>query len=189
MRAELRTERLRLRQLTLADAQRISEFTSEPEVARNTSRIPLPNPPVAVEGWMMTLFARQPLGLDHVRAIDAEGEGLVGLIGAHGELGWGGSGAIEIGYWIGKPHWGRGYATEALRAFVFEATELGAIEAGHFADNPASGRVLEKAGFAYTGDISPIFSLARGEQVPCRRMRFDATLWALKSPEAALVFA
>jgi RimJ/RimL family protein N-acetyltransferase len=188
MRAELRTERLRLRELGLADAQRISEFTSEPEVARNTSRIPLPNPPVAVEGWMITLFARAPLGLDHVRAIEADGE-LVGLIGAHGELGWGGGGAIEIGYWIGKPYWGRGYATEALRAFVFEATELGALEAGHFADNPASGRVLERAGFVYTGETSPIFSLARGEQVPCRRMRFDATLWALKSPEAALVFA
>ncbi len=188
MRAELRTERLRLRELDLADAQRISEFTSEPEVARNTSRIPLPNPPVAVEGWMITLFARAPLGLDHVRAIEADGE-LVGLIGAHGELGWGGAGATEIGYWIGKPYWGRGYATEALRAFVFEATELGALEAGHFADNPASGRVLEKAGFVYTGETSPIFSLARGEQVPCRRMRFDATLWALKSPQEALAHA
>lgn len=178
MRAEISTERLRLRPLQMADAAAISAYTSDPAVSRMTSRIPLPNPLVAVEGWLLTLFARQPLGLDHVRGIELEGEGLVGVIGAHGDLGWGAERAIEIGYWIGRPFWGRGYATEALRAFADEARTLGPLEAGHFVDNPASGRVLEKGGFAYTGEVSPLFSLARGEAVDTRRMRFEPALWA-----------
>jgi RimJ/RimL family protein N-acetyltransferase len=188
LRAEISTQRLRLRPLTMADAARISEFTSDPGVSRMTSRIPLPNPLIAVEGWMMTMFARQPLGLDHVRAIDAGGDGLVGMIGAHGELGWSASRGIEIGYWVGRPFWGRGFATEALRAFADAAQILGPLEAGHFIDNPASGRVLEKGGFAYTGEVSPLFSLARGAQVDTRRMRFDPALWAARA-QAALVEA
>ena len=57
---------------------------------------------------------------------------------------------------------------------VAAASKLGQLEAGHFADNPASGRVLSKAGFAYTGEVKSMFSLGRGESVPCKRMRFVA---------------
>lgn len=56
----------------------------------------------------------------------------------------------EVGYWLGREHWGRGHMTRALRAataWAFERYDLVRIEAGVFASNPASGRVLEKAGF------------------------------------------
>ena len=68
--------------------------------------------------------------------------GSVGL-GRHGD-------DIELGYWIARSHWGQGYATEAARAVLGLAEALGhrRIFAGHFADNPASGRVLAKAGFS-----------------------------------------
>jgi RimJ/RimL family protein N-acetyltransferase len=58
-----------------------------------------------------------------------------------------------------------------VRGFVAAASSLGVLEAGHFIDNPASGRVLLKADFAYTGETTPMFSLGRGECIACKRMR------------------
>lgn len=167
VRGDISTERLRLRPLAMGDAPLISRFTSDPAVSRNLAMVPSPNPVFAVEGWIMTLAARAPLGGDHVRAIELKGEGLIGVIGAHAR-----GGAVEIGYWLGQPFWGRGYATEALQAWVGAVVLLGALEAGHFIDNPASGRVLEKAGFAYSGETRAMFSLARGQSVACRRMAY-----------------
>jgi RimJ/RimL family protein N-acetyltransferase len=63
------------------------------------------------------------------------------------------------------PFWGQGYASEAVAALAEFAADLGRgpVVASHFADNPASGRVLAKNGFAYTGESAMRFSLARGE--------------------------
>ena len=101
-------------------------------------------------------------------AAELAGEGLVGVIGAHAGEG----GAFEVGYWFGRPYWGRGLASETLNAFLREAQGLGPLEAGHFVDNPASGRVFEKGGFAYTGETETLYSLGRGARVACRRMRY-----------------
>ena len=60
----------------------------------------------------------------------------------------------EIGYWLGEACWGRGIATEALRAvtdWAFATTDLVRIQAGVFEWNPASARVLEKAGYLLEG--------------------------------------
>ncbi|MDX2275155.1 MAG: GNAT family N-acetyltransferase [Hyphomonadaceae bacterium] len=159
---EIETDRLKLRRLCVADGARISQWTSDPAVARMTCRIPLPHPVVAAEGFVLITRARR----DHVFAVDLRDEGLIGVIGAHPTA----TGAHEIGYWFGRPFWGQGYASEALSAFLSEAEDLGALEAGHFVDNPASGRVLEKAGFAYTGEQALKFSMARGQSAPSRRM-------------------
>jgi RimJ/RimL family protein N-acetyltransferase len=101
------------------------------------------------------------------------------LVGACG-LGRRPSGAIELGYWIARSHWGRGFATEAGRALVEIARALGlpAIEGSHFLDNPASGRVLEKLGFTARGIVAPRFSCARGAEYPARLMqlRLDAAV-------------
>ena len=85
------------------------------------------------------------------------------------------SGAVELGYWIARDHWGRGLATEASRALVDIARMLGLkmLEGAHFTDNPASGRVLEKLGFEASGIIAPRFSCARGHDYPSRLMRLD----------------
>jgi RimJ/RimL family protein N-acetyltransferase len=165
---KIETDRLTIRRLRLSDAARVSAFTCDPGVVHMTGRIPLQNPEVAAEGWILILLARAPLGKEHVFAVELEGEGLIGCIGAHAQE----SGAFEFGYWFGRPYWGKGYASEAARAVAAEAQELGPLEAGHFVDNPASGRVLEKAGFVYTGDIVPTYSLGRGVKVPSRRMRY-----------------
>ena len=89
----------------------------------------------------------------------APGE-LVGCVG----LAAGSAGAApELGYWIARDHWGRGFASEAVRALLKLARVLGhrQIEARHFVDNPASGRVLVKAGFSPTGELRPSFSAGR----------------------------
>jgi RimJ/RimL family protein N-acetyltransferase len=186
----LETERLILRRLRLADADRVSMFTSDPGVAHMTSSVPSPNPPIAAEGWIQILKSRAPLGEEHVFGIEARGQGLIGVIGAHKkQKGQDGRSLFEIGYWLGRPFWGRGYASEAARAFTAEARALGALEAAHFVDNPASGRVLEKAGFAYTGQVDDRFSLARGGKVLTRWMKdAGAAVQKRAEPHAAECF-
>ena len=78
-----------------------------------------------------------------------------------------------MGYWISRPHWGRGLATEACRALIEIARALGlpSLEGSHFVDNPASARVLEKLGFEPVGIVAPRMSCARGMEVPARLMR------------------
>jgi RimJ/RimL family protein N-acetyltransferase len=96
------------------------------------------------------------------------------LVGACG-LGRRASGAIELGYWIGRAHWGRGIATEACTALIemARALRLPSLEASHFVDNPPSGRVLDKLGFRPTGLVAPRLCCARGEQVPAKLYRLQ----------------
>lgn len=168
---EIETKRLKLRRLRMSDAQRIARFCDDPGVGRNLAMTPLPYPPSAAEGWILITHARAPSGRDFVYAVELPGEGLIGVIGAHKR----GVDGYEMGYWFGRPFWGQGFGTEAASAFTAEACKLGALRAGHFIDNPASGRVLTKAGFSYTGETEPMFSLARGEHVGCRRMLYAPT--------------
>jgi RimJ/RimL family protein N-acetyltransferase len=79
------------------------------------------------------------------------------------------NGAAELGYWIARPFWGQGLATEAARAVINAARALGhqRITAGHFIDNPASGRVLRKLGFRATGKVEQRQSRGRGVAAPC----------------------
>lgn len=179
---EIETKRLKLRKLRMSDAPAITRYLSDPGVGRNLGMTPQPYLLVAAEGWIMINAAREPRGRDFVFAIERTGDGLVGVMGAHRKEG----DAVEVGYWIGRAYWGQGFATEALDAFVAEARKLGALEAGHFVDNPASGRVLTKAGFAYTGVVEPHFSMSRGENAPCKRMRYAPEAAARIHREAAL---
>lgn len=167
----LRTERLTLRPLELSDAARFSKLSSDPGVARMTCGIPSPNPPIAAEGWILLRQARAGLGHEHSFAIDLAGHGLIGAMGVSRRAGAAGAG-WEIGYWLGRAYWGQGFATEAGRALIADlrARRMTPIFAAHFADNPASGRVLQKLGFTPTGDIRPGFSLARGVTAPMREV-------------------
>jgi RimJ/RimL family protein N-acetyltransferase len=99
-------------------------------------------------------------------------DGPPNLVGSCG-LGRRPSGAVEMGYWIARAFWGRGYATEASRALIDIARTLGftQLEGSHFIDNPASGRVLEKLGFQPLGITAPRLSCARGTEAQARLMR------------------
>ena len=85
------------------------------------------------------------------------------------------SGLVELGYWIARPFWGRGYATEAATAVVDIARtlRLPRLVGSHFIDNPASGRVLEKLGFEPTGVTAPRASLGRGTEAMARMLTLE----------------
>ena len=75
----------------------------------------------------------------------------------------------ELDYWIARPCWGLGFATEAGQAVVGMAKDglRMKLRSGHFPDNPASGRVLEKLGFHPTGEVEKRWSAVRGQEVDC----------------------
>jgi RimJ/RimL family protein N-acetyltransferase len=162
------TARLRLREPRVDDAARIAEFASDVDVARMTTSIPHPFKQAYAEDFLRRMEARDR-ACEAVFAIEHPQDGLVGVIGFHPKE----QPLPEVGYWSGKPHWGQGYATEAAAAAMGWAGEgwgKRVVVSGHFADNPASGRVLEKAGFLYTGVIEPRHSMARGEEAATRMM-------------------
>ena len=100
-----------------------------------------------------------------------KGAPIVGTVGLHEE-----QDGLELGYWIARDYWGRGFATEAARGALEIARALGRerVLAGHYVDNPASGRVLRKLGFRETGEIRPTFCRARGgDLVLTRRYALD----------------
>lgn len=91
---------------------------------------------------------------------DDAGAPIIGMIGFEQLDGEG----EELGYWIARAWQGRGFATEAVRGVIeiAQALRIESLEAGHFIDNPASGKVLRKAGFQETGQISQTSSTGRG---------------------------
>ena len=109
------------------------------------------------------------------------------LIGSCG-LGRRPSGAVEMGYWIARTSWSRGFATEACTALlgIARALRLEEVEASHFIDNPASARVLDKLGFVSTGLIAPRMSCARGVEMPARLMRLRLDVQEIDGEAEAL---
>lgn len=162
-----RTERLLLRPGWREDAPALFRAIGTEAVVRNLASPPWPYLPEHAEAYLAT--ERKPSEASAL--IFLRGPGSPELIGA---IGFGGrpAGEAELGYWIAAPHWGRGYATEAGRAVIAAARgslRMRRLVAGHFLDNPASGRVLEKLGFRPTGAIVSHYSAGRGEPVPSRR--------------------
>ena len=149
----LTTERLLLRAFTLADAPDLQRLLNTREVALNTLRIPFPYPDGEAERWISTHDEAFQRGDMTFAITTAEDQGLVGAIGLHSKPD---HDRAEIGYWIGLPFWGKGFATEAASAVLrhaFETLSLHRIYAMHFTRNPASGRVLQKIGMRHEGSL------------------------------------
>ena len=148
----LKTPRLLLRAAEPIDTPEIRRLAGAREVAATTLNIPHPYPEGAAESWIAHQARGWEDGTDTGFAIfEREGESLVGGIGLHLVPG---HRRGEMGYWIAVPYWNRGYCTEAaaeLLRFGFEELALHRIHASHFANNPASGRVMEKIGMGHEG--------------------------------------
>ncbi len=146
----LETSRLRLRRFTLTDAADVQHLADDPDVASTTSRMPHPYENGMAESWISTHEARYRAGEEAVFAVARKDNGsLIGAIRLKLVLD---QARAEMGYWIGKSYWGRGYATEAAWAVIqygFEQLDLIAIGAHHMSRNPASGRVMQKIGMAH----------------------------------------
>ncbi len=149
----INTPRLRLRGLTLDDAPTIQRLAGRREVAEMTRSIPHPLTLTQAREWLTKMLADMA---EHKTAVfgvvlESTGEliGTIGLVNIDQE-----HCCAEMGFWIGMEWWGQGYATEAARAVVrygFEGLGLNRIHAHHMTKNPASGRVLEKAGLQREG--------------------------------------
>ena len=149
------TERLILRPFAPSDAADVQRLAGDPAVADTTLHIPHPYPDGAAESWINTHQERWESGLGVICAITLRGAGeLVGAINVLGVSKQNSHG--EMGYWIGTPYWNQGYCTEAARAlirFSFDTLGLHRVFAHHLGRNPASGRVMAKAGMRYEGTL------------------------------------
>lgn len=167
----LETERLVLRAPRLEDAKAVVALASDRRVAENTARIPHPYRVSEALEWITSVTAEEGKQTFLITLAGAP-------IGACG-IDLREASTPELGYWIGAPHWGQGYATEAARAVIDHAfTDLGheALQAGARVSNPASRRVLEKCGFQWTG-VGLYWIRAMNSSVPCDRFRLDRGIW------------
>jgi len=172
----LETERLVLRAPRLEDVKAVALQANDRRIAENTARIPHPYRLTDADDFIATAN----LGTETVFLITLRNGAVIGACGftqvdRH---------PPEIGYWLGVKHWGKGYATEAVRALIDHIfTDLGdeAIQAAARVTNPASRRVLEKCGFQWSGaGLLRIRAIA--SSAPIDRFRLDRGLWAsLKS--------
>lgn len=175
---------LTLRPLKLSDAARFAKFGSDIDIARMTGSFPRHFPLISAEFRIMYMTSLKRRGLSFNYAITETGEdeiiGVMDLFRASQDD------IFEIGYWIAKPFWGNGYATNAGQMVIKAAqNHLGVtrLKAGVFADNPASLRVLEKLGFERHGPIEPYFSMARLEKAPSISLQLELNVTAQRPVE------
>lgn len=147
----LETERLVLRPFRLADAGRVRELAGDRAIYETTLNVPHPYEEGMAERWIASHAHEFFQGRGMTWAVTQKDGELVGAIGLAAEPR---HGRAELGYWIGVPYWNRGYCTEAARAVLacgFETLGCHRILAHHLEENPASGRVMEKAGMVKEG--------------------------------------
>lgn len=166
----LETARLQLRATQPSDARRIQELAGAREIADTTLLIPHPYTDGLAEKWIDTLARDwKDARLAGYAIVPRETEVMVGVIALKLDPEYA---RAELGYWIGVPFWGMGYATEAGRAilrFGFDELRLNRIFAFHFSRNPRSGRVLEKLGFRHEGCLREhVKRWDRFEDLECR---------------------
>jgi len=167
----LETERLMLRTPQSGDINAIVRLVNDRRVAENTARIPHPYGVDDAERFIAAVN-RQDGEATFVVSHDRD---LIGVCGVEPR-----ENGTEIDYWLGAHYWGRGYATEAVRAVIdhaFGALGHDTLQAGARVSNPASRRVLEKCGFQWTG-VGLYRIRAINSSAPLDRFRLDRGLWA-----------
>lgn len=176
--APLDTARLRLRRLERADASAITALLADGVVARTTSNIPHPFDQSCALGFIADMERAAAAGQGYALAIERTTDrALVGCIGFEVQ-----GLTAEIGYWVGRDCWGRGYATEAVRRLLrllFKNFRLSAVRAAALTHNPASCRVLEKAGLSY--QCTEIIDMpARGAKGEFRQFALSREEWLIR---------
>ena len=174
-RSVLDTGRLRLRRLRPDDAPRVALLLDDWDVARNTSNIPFPYHLETALEFVDKVDCETAAGRAVVFALEDRVSGqLIGCVGCSlaGDL-------AEIGYWIGRADWGRGYASEALRRclrMLFEDLGISSAWASVLPDNKASRRVLDKTGFQFE-ETRRVEMPARGVNADLDFLRLDRADW------------
>lgn len=162
----LPTARLKLRPFQITDAPRVAMFAGDFEVAQMTARIPHPYGERDAREFIAAGAIGKALAIVHAN-------GVIGAVGLEAVD----NSRAELGYWLGRPFWGRGFVTEAARAVIDASLQWCptlTVTASHFEDNSASQRVLAKLGFMPTGE-QMIRSIARNEDVRALTYRLSAS--------------
>jgi RimJ/RimL family protein N-acetyltransferase len=172
----LETKRLALRAPRLEDAKTVASMVNDRRIAENVARIPHPYKMSDAEGF---IAGANKAGGEAVFLITLRDRTVIGACSiVPQDVG------PEVGYWLGVPYWGKGYATEALHAAIdYAFTDLAheSLQAGARVTNPASRRVLEKCGFQWTG-VGLYRIRAINSSAPIDRFRLERGIWsALKT--------
>lgn len=174
----LTTARLLLRQPELGDAEPIAHYLNDFDVAGNLARVPSPYHLSDAKGWLRTRLPNLAVE-DTTFSIEVPGEGFAGHVGFHK----GPDGPI-LGYWLGKPFWGRGIMTEAVIAsldWLFDHSPEPNVYSGVFHFNAASLAIQTKLGFTQTGR-STMVCLARDAEVEHIDTVLTRSVWKARKP-------
>lgn len=168
---ELVTERLTMRAPRESDVDALVHLADNRHVAEMLARMPHPYGEAEARAFL-AMAASQRAGAVYALTVTDSGV-LVGCAGLNAT-----DRGLELGYWVGEPHWKKGYATEAAHALVdlaFTRTNIQVLHASCRVINPASRRVIHKCGFQYAGQ-GMLNSIVAG-QVPVERYRLDRRTW------------
>ena len=158
------TNRLKLRHVTMDDIDDIQACIIDPRIYEMVAQIPANQTRENTEAWISTHPTGRDAKTGFVYAITRNNR-FIGLIGLHRTAP---SAPFEIGYWMSPHFWGKGFMTEAgialLKSLEDALTPQKTIS-GYFADNPASGRVLEKLGYVQI-DENEKFCIGRNKTLP-----------------------
>ena len=161
---EIKTERLFLKKFSATDKNSLIALIGDSRVSETLSNVPFPYTSEDADYWLDSV-KKNELRLS-IRLNDA----LIGGIGlTHGDDGY-----CELGYWLGREYWGRGYATEAsnsLLNYLRENTSLRKFRANVYKENIASSKVLQKLGFKQTGE-GEVFSLSEQANISCFKYEY-----------------
>lgn len=170
----METDRILLRHWRDDDAETLFKWASDPDVGPRAGWPPHKSVEESLE-IIRTVFNNDS---NWAIVLKATGE----VIGA---IGYGPSCECELpareneplcGYWIAKPYWNQGICTEALKLMldhIRKITDIKSLISGHFVDNPASGKVMEKCGFVPTGETCIDENQYQGEGRPIRVLRLE----------------
>lgn len=172
---QMETERILLRPWLESDAETLFKYASDPDVG---PRAGWP-PHQSVEESLMVIRDVYNRDTNTWAIVLKESKEVIGA------MGYGASCDCKLpvredepiaGYWVAKPYWNKGYCTEALQLMldhIRKTTDIPSLLSGHFTDNPASGRVMEKCGFVPTGETCFDETQYMGKDKPIRILRLE----------------
>jgi 8-oxo-dGTP diphosphatase len=177
--APLATSRLRLRALEPDDAPAFHRLINDWDICRRLPDAPFPYPAAQALAWIIQAAADRGDGrAEQFAIIDAASGVLIGCAGVRVR-----EAKAELGYWLGRAHWGHGYGLEATRRlteWVFATQPVDRLTATVAADNDGSIAILEKLGFALAGKATRVFTCRPGQKLPVKLFEL-----ARDTPQAA----
>jgi 8-oxo-dGTP diphosphatase len=185
----LHTSRLTLRPLTAEDAPEFHRLINDWEICRRLPDAPFPYSATLATDWIAAAAAdRAAMRAEQFAVIDTQSGALLGCAGLRLSRD---KKTADLGYWLGRAAWGKGFGLEAARRlteWAFAAMPIARITATVAADNDVSFALLQRVGFAATGKGTQVFMCRPGQKLPVRHLALDREIpVAAAAPSAVLL--